>query len=377
MLSPEVLDFDKILAAIPGELPAGADLRADQSSVSPYHTIRGFRKAASDTERQIENADPKAQSDPKTKIEPADWRPVLESGKKVLAERSKDLEITAYVIEALVRLHGFAGLRDGFHLARELVEEFWDGLYPKAKANDPDVQNRFSYIFWLSGIDRPGTLITPVRRIPLTAATSEGPYRLTHYLQARALDEISDPKLRQQRIDRGSVTLDLIRKGVAQSPPSFYAELVDNLEKAREEFLSFCATMSEKSGYDPPRSDLLEVLESWTDALKDVAADKLPKPAIASPEPIEGALEAAPAGGLHQPTSGAIRNRQDALERLMDIAVFFRTQEPQSIIPFALEQIVHWGKLSLPDLLRELIDDDGSRNKLFSKVGISTEADGK
>lgn len=49
---------------------------------------------------------------------------------KALAEQTKDVEITVYLIESLVRVHEFRGLRDGFQLAAELVDRFWDKLYP-------------------------------------------------------------------------------------------------------------------------------------------------------------------------------------------------------------------------------------------------------
>src|SRR5437016_10841870 len=102
MATPEVLDFPKLLAPIPGDKPAGPDLRADPSAVSDLRTTRTARDAATSAERQqIEKGD--------DTVTP-DWRPVLERGTKALAEKSKDLDLTAWLIEALVRLRGFAGL---------------------------------------------------------------------------------------------------------------------------------------------------------------------------------------------------------------------------------------------------------------------------
>jgi len=40
------------------------------------------------------------------------------------------------------------------------------------------------------------------------------------------------------------------------------------------------------------------------------------------------------------------------------------------VIPYALEQVVNWGKMSLPDLLAELIPDEGPRKSVFKQVGI-------
>src|SRR6516162_8266191 len=122
MASPDVIDFASLLNPIPGDHPAGVDIRADASPGSLYYLIKDARSAARAAERRLPESDNDAAR--------ADWRPVLKHGQKALVEKTKDLEVTAYVIEALIRLHGFAGLRDGFKLARGLVEQYWDGLYP-------------------------------------------------------------------------------------------------------------------------------------------------------------------------------------------------------------------------------------------------------
>src|SRR5262249_7624210 len=152
---------------------------------------RDARKAASEAERKQDQGDDKSTPE---------WRPVRDRSVKVLAEKSKDLEITAYLIEALARLEGFAGLRDGFRLASELVERFWEGLYPPAEDGGV-VEDRFSHMLWLSGIDKPGTLIVPVRKIPLSDSANLGRLSFAHYLQAQALEQLADSKLKQKRID--------------------------------------------------------------------------------------------------------------------------------------------------------------------------------
>jgi type VI secretion system protein ImpA len=362
MASPEVLDFAGLLAAIPGDKPTGLDLRANGAPDSEYYAVRDARKAASDTERRIDKGDDTA--------EPPEWRPVLDRATKVLAERTKDLEISAYLIEALVRLRGFAGLRDGYRLSRGLVEQFWEGLYPAATVGE--VQDRFSHILHLSGIEGGGTLIVPVRKIPVTEATSLGSFNLTHLQQARSLAQIGDAKVRQKRIDEGAVTLEMIQKAVAETPAKFYASLVEDIDQAAQEFRKFCGALGERSGFDPPSSELLGVIDSYLDTVKDLARDKLTKaqppaaPAAAAPQqPAAGAQAAAP-----QADSGAIRDRNDALDRLRKVAGYFREHEPQSVIPYALEQVVNWGKMSLPELLAELIPEEGPRKSVFKQVGI-------
>jgi type VI secretion system protein ImpA len=363
MSSPDILDFAKLLAAVPGDKPAGYDLRADTSPTSDYYAIRDARRLASDSERRIEKGDDTGET--------PDWRPVLERATKVLAEKSKDLEINAYLIEALVRLNGFAGLRDGFRLAKELVERYWDGLYPVAQEGDTP-ESRFSHILYLSGIDAPGTLIVPVRKIPLTDATSHGSLNLTHHQLAQSLLQISDSKLRAKRIEEGAVTLEILQKAVAETPAKFYTELVADLNQAAEEFRLFCDALSATAGFDPPSSDLRQVLDSYVDVVKDLARDKLPK------APAPGGAEAPGAAGAAQAAvqavdASAIKDRDDALERLKKVADYFRSQEPQSIIPFALEQVANWGRMSLPELLSELIPEEAARKNFFKQVGIKPQ----
>src|SRR5581483_9147750 len=158
MASQEVLDFSQLLLPITGDGPAGEDLRADASPNSLYYLVKDARSAARAAERQIVMEDePSARPD---------WRPVFYHAVKALAERSKDLEITAYLIEALVRLYGFAGLRDGFRLARGLIEQFWDGLYPLP--DEEGLATRVAPLTSLNGDDAEGTLIAPIALVPLT-----------------------------------------------------------------------------------------------------------------------------------------------------------------------------------------------------------------
>ena len=115
----------------------------------------------------------------------------------------------------------------------------------------------------------------------------------------------------------------------------------------------------------------MEVLESYLDVVKELAGDKIPMPALATPATTMAAVPGSPSPS--EPVvenSATIRSRDDALERLVQIAEYFRRNEPQSIIPYALHQVVTWGKMSLPQLLAELIPDDGPRKELFKQVGI-------
>jgi type VI secretion system protein ImpA len=364
MASVAVLDLAKLVAPIPGPKPTGLDLREELSPNSTYYAIKDARNAARAAERQLVLDDDETTA-------PADWRLVLQQATEVLAEQSKDLEITAYLIEALVRLHGFAGLRDGFRLARELVEHYWDGLYPQP--DEDGLETRVAPLTGLNGDDAEGTLLVPITRVPITEATSVGRLDCTHYQQAVALAKQTDAKVRDQKIAEGTLTLEAFQKAVGESSAAFYTNLVEDLGQCVEEFSQLGAALDTRcDGRAPPTSQIRRALDSCLDAIKDVARAKLTVASVAA--------ETATANGAPAPASesaagpgGAmdvLRSRDDAFRHLLHVAAFFQRTEPQSIVPYALEQVVRWGRASLPDLLTELIPDDSPRQLLFKQVGI-------
>ena len=98
--------------------------------------------------------------------------------------KSKDLRLALWLTEAALRLHGFAGLRDGARLVRGLVVTYWDtGLYPEAEGGD--LQFRASPLEWLSGGDN---LPFSIRQVPLTNRTDGGTdYSYSAYRLSRTI----------------------------------------------------------------------------------------------------------------------------------------------------------------------------------------------
>src|ERR1051325_9840330 len=117
MASPPILDFEKLLAPLAGENPAGAPLPCD------------VRKRLDDARKEI-NLNQFAANDPRRPEQPqsADWPGIEELAQETLATTSKDLLVAARLTEALVKRRGFGGLRDGLRLLRRLTEECWDRI---------------------------------------------------------------------------------------------------------------------------------------------------------------------------------------------------------------------------------------------------------
>ena len=128
MASPNVIDFERLLSPVPGNNSAGPELRAAEGEDQRlYYAVRDARKKAGDSERRLRMyellTDEEKEQEPGIPEAP-NWVAVRELAVEAL-ENSKDLWITAWLVESLTRLHGFAGLRDGYRLAREYCRKFW------------------------------------------------------------------------------------------------------------------------------------------------------------------------------------------------------------------------------------------------------------
>src|SRR6476620_913065 len=99
---PSILDIDALLQPIEGDNPSGESLR--YSGI--YDEISEARRAD----------DGLSQGAWKTETKVADFARVIDIAVSALTERAKDLQIAAWLTEALTAQHGFAGLRDGLKL---------------------------------------------------------------------------------------------------------------------------------------------------------------------------------------------------------------------------------------------------------------------
>src|SRR5262245_44090283 len=137
-----VIDVDQLLAPIPGDKPCGRDLRKDPSSEAPYYLLRNRFRVAKTAEREAVLACLSAEYEDLLELSEQTrpfWIDVSEMAQTLLRDASKDLDVAAYLLEALVRLHGFAGLRDGLEVAVGLVETWSDQLHPLSEDEKADL----------------------------------------------------------------------------------------------------------------------------------------------------------------------------------------------------------------------------------------------
>lgn len=353
----ELIDFDMLINAVDASAPAGIDPRSDISPTSQYYQLKDIRGQARANERALLAED----EDFQALI--SDWRPLSEKIPQVLCSSTKDLEYAAWLIEALCRTHGFAGLAAGFKATRLLIEHFWTCLYPLP--DEDGMEMRIAPLIGLNGYEGDGALITPILSIPLTDVTAHGQFACWQYERAADISR-KDEKRQKQKADAGIASLEQVKNAVAETSAAFYQQLKMQIDEAIAEFTLLSQAMDSAMGGEPqPTSAISKALQKCLDAVNYLAADKLAVQAAAVTLQSEAGSDTE-----GDPVQRQVQSREQVLYSLKQAAEFFRKTEPHSPISYALEQVVHWSGLSLPELLQELIDDNNSRNHYFRLAGI-------
>jgi len=78
--------------------------------------------------------------------ESVDWNIVTQLSSSILKNTSKDLLVASYLTRGLLENEGYLGLATGLQIMRDMVESYWDGLFPPAKR----MRARSTAIIWLA-----------------------------------------------------------------------------------------------------------------------------------------------------------------------------------------------------------------------------------
>ena len=248
MASEPILDIDELLKPISDDSPAGNDLRNDESPLSAYNTMKDARQAARSAERQNMFDKHNSEAD-------ESWSKVIDLAPDIIKNSAKDLEIASWLTEALIRRHGFQGLRDGFRLIQGLIDSFWDNLYPMP--DEDGLETRVAVLSGLNGEGAEGVLIAPIRNATITQGTDPGPFTLWNYQQAADVDKILDVDTRNDKEAKLGFGISHIERAVTESSETFFVNLRDDIDDAIASYQETSKKLDELCGLnDAPSTSI-------------------------------------------------------------------------------------------------------------------------
>jgi type VI secretion system protein ImpA len=335
---------EDLLTPIPGENPSGIDLRYD-TKLLIYDKIKEARR----------QDDELAQGAWEHERKIAQYPLVVKLAQEALAEKSKDLQLAAWLTEALLHTESFSGLRQGIDLCLGLCQNFWDTLYPPIE--DGDAELRAAPLEWM------GTaFVIPLKQMPLVNAG----YSLLKYKESRNVGYESqvkgdkEKKDRAQKIADGKLAPEEFDKAFVETPKAFYAKAEKDLDAGLATLASLDELTTEKCGdVAPSFSKLKEAIEE----VRLIVHTLLDKKRETEPDPVEEVpVEAAAEGevaedGTARPASGASSitisvltssepaDRREVIASVAKAAAFLRKREPQSPAPYLMMRGLRWGEL--------------------------------
>ena len=279
-------DINAILAPIPGDSPAGEDVRY----TGVYESIKEARRAD----------DTLNQGDWQREVKRSDWGTVIDVAGEALGARTKDIQIAVWLIEGLIRKQGFAGLNAGLTILDSFIRDFWDHVYPLAE--DGDLEYRAGPLEFLND-----KVSLSIREIPLTDEKASEGFSWNKWQESRQVGYEKDTKnqwgdtdenkmrVRQEHIAEGRIPAETFDTAAGQSSKEFYLKLADDIDACIAAYGRFDAVVDEKFGREAPRlSDLQKACEDSQRVvgtiLKDRGGRDIPAPAPqaqpeAAPEP--------------------------------------------------------------------------------------------
>jgi type VI secretion system protein ImpA len=298
----------------------------------------------------------------------AEWARVKQLAVDLLQTRTKDLQLAAWLSEALTHQHGFPGLYSGMTLMREIIMAFWDKLYP---AMDDGLAVRAGKISWLNT-----TLAPVIETIPLTPL-SEGGYSLRHWNEAKEVDNVArrDPAAAKRLVEEeNKLTSDIINKSVAASPEAFYESLYSDLVACQDSFKLLDNLVDMKFAAEAPSlANLKNAIESCLQLVTRIAKEK---------GMLGGAIEVSSKneGSVSTPigveASGRLGSREEALRKLAEVAQYFRANEPHSPVAYLVDRAAKWGHMTFDQWLQEVIKDQTQLGAVHELLGITPPSSG-
>ena len=341
------LDLEQLLAPITTEKPAGQSLRYEGT----YDQIQEARR---------EDDASLPQGIWQAPLKQADWQLVADLCYDALQNRSKDLQLAAWLLEAWIHQYGCRGSHQGILLMTGLCEAFWEHIYPEL--DKEGMERRLGPIMWVNE-----KLAIALKMVTLTASgsTDSEEYRWIDWevaaLGRHGSDEDEMPTLAE------------IRRGTMLTSKAFYVSLYAELSDTLDAIVEFERQLDAFGGNGPYLHEFRSVtqeIQQWVSSvIAERDSEEIPIDAEIDGQETDVQLsEAAEKGDFGH---GLIRGRSDAYRQLSEIADYLAAIEPHSPTPHLIRRAVSWGSMTMTELFDDLVQNESDLRAIYALLGIN------
>lgn len=328
--------------------PGGTDLRYDPL----YEKIKEARRQDDDLAQGAWQKERKV----------ADYPAVIKLAQEAIATRSKDLQLAAWLTEALLHKEAFAGLCGGLTLCRSLIDTFWDTLYPELE--EGDAEPRAAPLEWMGS-----KLGDPVKALPINGAG----HNWYQHKDSRVVgfeDQAKTPeqkKARDKLLKDGKIAPEAFDKSFTETPKAFYWQSEKDLDACLAAITALDESCQARFQDAAPAfgrlKSSLEEVRHTVHAFLQKKRETEPDPVEPTPAPEPGAEEAVSGaegaaelpGAVNGAAAGQISftlegssepaDRREAIAAVAAAASLLRRREPLSPAPYLMMRGLRWGEL--------------------------------
>jgi type VI secretion system protein ImpA len=353
------VDLESLLAPLPEGDGVGVLLRTDPI----WQQIR-------DAQREDDPSLPMGEWE--RPLVKADWRAVASLCSEALRLRSKDFHLAVWLCEAWTRLYRLEGLMAGMQLLNDFVDRFWAHAYPQIDGEDTDA--RAAPLHWISRrLDDVLKLHVPLIVLPV----EPGFVNLDDWRRVVAAasqeDDAPATHLPRELLDREAAqgsNLALLRQ--LERTAAAVLAAIDALSRRLDQRLS-----DEAPSFTRVEATLGELQRAARALRGNHALDEQPvAEPVAEPDAIYATgHDVAQLETDMQPraiplTRAQIVDRSHAYQLLEEIALFLAEHEPHSPTPYLLARAVNWGRMPLPDLMRDIVSQEGDLSRYMAMLNV-------
>ena len=362
------LELEGLLKVISDEAPCGIDC----SFSNEFYAIK---KARIQDDPLLEQGDWVAE--PKQ----ADWAFVSSQSIELLTEKTKDIRLYGWLLEAWSNLYGFEGIAKGLELTQQSLTEFWMLLHPEIAEDDLD--------------QRLGLLQGLINQLPVlikkTAITNTAiSYSLMDY----------EALLHQQNLRRKhaedyddvptNTSLEQFEQELFNTSKSFQYKNYQAFLEILKQWNILREVLDGLMGVDAPSFAAIESqLESLHSNLKKIYKTEAfgLQPAVATADSAEEKSAAdqqtstqltehiaVAASAINQPFQPHIQshvaNREQAMQVLQEISDYFQLNEPHSPVSYMLQKTIKWSQMPLHEWLAQVIKHEDPLEAVHEILGV-------
>ncbi|CAB1221464.1 type VI secretion system protein TssA [Acinetobacter bouvetii] len=362
------VELETLLKAISADTPCGVNC----SFSNEFHAIK---KAKTQDDPLLDQGDWVAE--PKQ----ADWAFVSAKSTELLTEKTKDIRLYSWLMEAWSHLYGFKGIAQALELTQRSLSDFWMLLHPVIEDNDLD--QRLGLLQGL--INQLPMLIKNIPVMNVSPFYSLMDYDVLLHQQNLRLKQVEE----HANVQSGS-SLEQFEQALCQTSQSLQYQNYQAFLDILKQWQILKAVLDSLLGLDAPSFAAIDSqLESIHNSLKKIyktdafssgtIISNQENPVAETTHPSENVQSATdcistsimrPSLTFQVQAQNHLANREQAIHVLQEIAHYFQANEPHSPVSYMLQKTIKWSQLPLHEWLTQVIKNENPLETVHELLGV-------